>query len=46
MRQKERVAPGKYTAFVTERLGWSERHARNFVGVLRRSIRIPSACRV
>jgi hypothetical protein len=30
---KERVGHGKYTAFVTERLGWSERSGRRFVEV-------------
>jgi hypothetical protein len=31
---KARVPHGRYTAFVTERLGWPERAARNFVSVL------------
>jgi hypothetical protein len=30
---KERVAHGQYTAFVTERLGWSESAGRKFVSV-------------
>jgi hypothetical protein len=30
---KERVGHGRYTAFVTERLGWSMRSGQNFVAV-------------
>jgi len=30
---KERVDHGEYTAFITDRLGWSERSGRRFVEV-------------
>jgi Protein of unknown function (DUF3102) len=39
---KSRVPPGRYTEFVTQRLGWTERAAQRFVSVYQMFCKLPA----